>query len=209
VARLIVIDTFAKVRGIAPPGMAAYDADYRAVGRAKDIADEYGVAVVLVHHVRKLTSEDFLAEVSGTNGIAGAADAVLVLKRSRGEADGSLHVTGRDVTEAEYALKFDKETGSWAVLPGPAVDYLVSETRATILAHVRTHPGQGPKAIADGTGLPYELVKKTCQRMAEDDQLIGIFIFFTRVWSLGDVAKPAPAPNGWPSRPPPKRASGR
>src|SRR6266545_5926288 len=44
-ARLVVIDVFAKVRGT-QAGMSAYDADYAAVGRAKSLADKYGVAVV-------------------------------------------------------------------------------------------------------------------------------------------------------------------
>ncbi|MCX5311758.1 tyrosine-type recombinase/integrase [Streptomyces sp. NBC_00154] len=105
-ARMVVIDVFAKMRGQAPQGVSAYDADYVSVGYAKRLADHYGIAVVLVHHVRKMASEDFLTEVSGTNGIAGAADATLVLKRARGQADGILHVTGRDVSEAEYALVY-------------------------------------------------------------------------------------------------------
>jgi hypothetical protein len=167
-----VIDVFAKVRGTAGPGTSAYEADYVAVGFAKRIADEYGIAVLLVHHVRKQGSDDFLAEVSGTNGIAGAADAVLVLKRSRGQADGALHVTGRDVDEAEYALSFDPDHGSWQVLPGPAVDRLVGETRAKILGHLRTYPGHTPRHIADGTGLSYELVKKTVKRVADDVQVL-------------------------------------
>ena len=33
-ARLVVIDVFAKVRGVSPPGVAAYDADYAAIGYA-------------------------------------------------------------------------------------------------------------------------------------------------------------------------------
>jgi len=72
-ARIVVIDVFAKMRGPAPPGISTYEADYAAIGRVKRIADHYSVAVVLVHHVRKAGSDDFLAEVSGTNGLAGAA----------------------------------------------------------------------------------------------------------------------------------------
>jgi hypothetical protein len=171
-ARLVVIDVFAKIRGASGPNTPQYEADYQAVTRAKEIADDYGIAIILVHHVRKASSEDFLTEVSGTNGIAGAADAVLVLKRSRGEADGALHVTGRDVDESEYALNFDPALGLWTALPGPAIDHLVSETRAKILAFLREHPGEhGPRAIADGTGLAYELVKKTCARMDDDGQI--------------------------------------
>ncbi|MGW7820265.1 AAA family ATPase [Streptomyces puniciscabiei] len=47
-ARMVVIDVFAKMRGPAPQGVSAYDADYVAVGYAKRIAD---------HHVRKAGSE--------------------------------------------------------------------------------------------------------------------------------------------------------
>jgi RecA-family ATPase len=65
---MVVIDVFAKVRGNPPTGVAAYDADYAAVSRIKRVADTYGVAVLLVHHVRKQASEDFLSTVSGTHG---------------------------------------------------------------------------------------------------------------------------------------------
>lgn len=170
-ARLVVIDVFAKLRGAAAAGLTAYEADYAAVGRAKQLADTYGVAVVLVHHVRKASADDFLAEVSGTNGLAGAADATLVLKRARGQADGVLHITGRDIDETEHALAFQPATCHWQLLDGPASDYAMHETRAAVLRYVREHPATGPTAIATGTGLAYETVKKTCQRMAEAGQL--------------------------------------
>lgn len=170
-ARLVVIDVFAKMRGVSAPGMSAYDADYAAVGRAKQLADSYGVAVVLVHHVRKAGADDFLAEVSGTNGLAGAADATLVLKRARGQADGVLHVTGRDVDEAEYALKFEPTSGSWMMLDGPADEHTLTDTRAAILRQVRLNPGATPAQLASSLGTARENVKRTCARMAEAGQL--------------------------------------
>ncbi|WP_419996356.1 AAA family ATPase [Streptomyces boninensis] len=171
-ARMVVIDVFAKMRGASPVGASAYDADYAAVGHAKRLADHYGVAFVLVHHVRKAGSDDFLTEVSGTNGLAGAADATLVLKRSRGKADGVLHVTGRDVDEAEYALQFHAGAGAWQLLEGPAGDHTIGDTRAAILRHVREHPGAKPKDIAEATGLESSLVRQTCSRMVTDAQLV-------------------------------------
>jgi len=170
-ARMVVIDVFAKVRGNATPGASAYDADYAAISHVKRLADHFGVAVVLVHHVRKMGSDDFLAEVSGTNGLAGAADTTIVLKRARGKADGVLHITGRDVDESEHALAFQPETGAWHLLPGTAAENTIADTRATVLRYVRTHPGQRPKDIAEATGLDYELTRKTCSRMAADGQL--------------------------------------
>jgi hypothetical protein len=170
-ARMVIIDVFAKIRGTSPLGASAYDADYAAVGRIKRVADAYGIAIVLVHHVRKAASEDFLAEVSGTNGIAGAADATLVLKRPRGQADGQLFVTGRDVDETEYALGFQPAAGAWTLLDGPPTDHTLHDTRAAILHWLRTHGTAAPKAIADATGLTHDAVKKTCQRMLASSQL--------------------------------------
>lgn len=171
-ARLVVIDVFAKMRGPSAPGASAYDADYAAVGHAKRIADHYGIALVLVHHVRKAGADDFLSEVSGTNGIAGAADATLVLKRARGQADGVLHITGRDVDETEYALRFRAAAGAWQMLDGPAEDHTIGATRAVILRHVRTHPGARPKDIADAhPDIDPGTIRRTCSRMAAAGQL--------------------------------------
>jgi hypothetical protein len=170
-ARMVIIDVFAKIRGLSAPGASAYDADYAAVGRIKRVADAYGVAVVLVHHVRKAGAEDFLEAVSGTNGIAGAADATLVLRRPRGTADGVLYVTGRDVDEAEYALGFQPDCGAWTLLDGPPDEHTLTDTRATVLRWLRGHGPATPKTIAEATGLAWENVKKTCQRMLAAGQL--------------------------------------
>lgn len=170
-ARMVIIDVFAKIRGQSAPGASAYDADYAAVGRIKKVADAYSVAVVLVHHVRKAGAEDFLEAVSGTNGIAGAADATLVLRRPRGTADGVLYVTGRDVDEAEYALGFQPAAGAWALLDGPPDEHALTDTRAAILRWLRGNGPAGPKAIAEGAGLAAESVKKTCQRMLAAGQV--------------------------------------
>ncbi|GAA3308623.1 AAA family ATPase [Nonomuraea dietziae] len=170
-ARMVVVDVFAKVRGITPPGLSAYDADYTAMGRAKRLADTFGVAVVLVHHVRKMGSDDFLEQVSGTNGLAGAADATLVLKRARGTADGVLHVTGRDVEEDEYAMAFQPAAGLWRLMDGPPEDHSLAATRAAIVRHLRDNPNSPPKAIAEATGLTPDNTRKTCARMAGDGQL--------------------------------------
>ncbi|GAA4051174.1 AAA family ATPase [Nonomuraea soli] len=170
-ARLVVIDVFAKVKGIPAPGLSAYEADYAAMGHAKRLADTFGVAIVLVHHVRKMGSDDFLEQVSGTNGLAGAADSTLVLKRARGTADGVLHVTGRDVEEAEYALSFQPAAGAWHLLDGPPEDHTLGDTRAAIIRYLRANPNMQPKAIAEATGLAHDNVRKTCPRMAADGQL--------------------------------------
>jgi hypothetical protein len=170
-ARLVIVDTFAKMRGADPAGMSAYAADYAAAVRFKTLADHYNVPFLLIHHVRKQGAEDFQDMVSGTNGLTGAVDATLVLKRVRGQADGVLHVTGRDVEEAEYAMSFDASSGAWTKLDGPAGDYQMHDTRALLTRFVREYPGSKPAAIADALQLNPNTIRQTLSRMAKDAQV--------------------------------------
>ncbi|WP_328645540.1 AAA family ATPase [Amycolatopsis sp. NBC_00348] len=170
-ARLVIIDTFEKMRGTDAAGSSAYSADYAAAGRFKQLADHYSVPFLLIHHVRKQSAEDWQNLVSGTAGITGAVDATLVLERARGQADGVLHVTGRDVEEADYAMSFDAQSGAWTKLDGPATDHLVQNGRADILRLLREHGPLKPARIAEALDLNPATVRKTCSRMAGDGQL--------------------------------------
>lgn len=170
-ARLVMIDVLSKIRGMPAPDTPQYDRDYAAVTRAKRLADDYGVAIVVVHHTRKMESDDWMDEVSGTRGISGAADAILALKKIRGAADGILHVVGRDVEEAQYALSFSPELGTWSLLDTPPSEIAMGDTRRAILQHVRDHEPARPKDIAETLDLDYELTKKTCARMVKDGQI--------------------------------------
>jgi hypothetical protein len=169
--RLGVVDVFARIRGRNDPTASSYDVDYAAMAALKSLADKHNISLLVVHHTRKAAADDFLDMVSGTQGIAGAADGVLVLKRMRGRADAELHVTGRDVDEATYALKFAADIGTWQMLAGPAADYALGDTRQAILRYLREVGAAAPKLIAMTLHLNYETVKKTCKRMADDGQL--------------------------------------
>lgn len=68
-------------------------------------------AVVVIHHVRKLGSDDWIDQASGTLGLAGAADGLLGLFGVRGESQAALKVTGRDVEE--HGLPFDPDLCNW------------------------------------------------------------------------------------------------
>jgi AAA domain/Winged helix-turn-helix DNA-binding len=170
-ARYVGIDVLARVRGPVVRDASAYDNDYAAISRAKTLADAYGIAVQLVHHTRKMGDEDFVATISGTHGLAGASDAIAVLKRIRGKADGILSITGRDVDEAEYALRFAADIGAWQLTDTPPAEVRMAETHLQILRYVRGHEGVGPTQIAEDTGLNLNLVKQAVRRMARDGDL--------------------------------------
>lgn len=115
-ARCVIVDVLAKVREETGEGNA-YQADYRAINRLKDIADEYGVTFVVNHHDRKKKHDgDFFDQISGTKGITGAADTILYLKRDRGSDEGNIEMSGRDVEECRYTLQFVREDGRWEIV---------------------------------------------------------------------------------------------
>ena len=103
--RLVIVDTLQTVRQSSKK--SAYASDYHDVRAFKGLADHFGIAVVLVHHQRKMDDPDPFNTVSGTNGITGAADTTMVLDRRRGDKRAVLRVTGRDVIERELALEFN------------------------------------------------------------------------------------------------------
>lgn len=110
---LVVVDTLAKVKPDRPPSAESYQHDYMVSAALKSVADEYDGAVTVVHHNRKAASEDFVESVSGTQGITGAADTIIVIRRPRNEAQGELHVTSRDGMEGAYGVTF--ADGRWSL----------------------------------------------------------------------------------------------
>jgi RecA-family ATPase len=108
---VIIIDTLARIRSERKRGADIYREDYQFGSSLKEIAN-LGATVLGVHHTRKGGSDDFLESASGTNGLMGAADFVMVLTRERNESNASLSITGRDVVEAGYNLLFDD--GIWS-----------------------------------------------------------------------------------------------
>ena len=101
-ARVVLIDVWPRIRPRSTKRSAdQYTVDYDAAAMLQVLATVHGIAIVVLYHTRKAEADDFVETVQGTLGTAGAADTVIVVKRSRGQADAALHVTGRDVEERE------------------------------------------------------------------------------------------------------------
>jgi RecA-family ATPase len=104
---VVILDTLGKVMPPAGNG-SQYGHDYSVLSALKATSDAVpGSSLVIVHHTRKMDGGDFLDAVSGTQGIAGAADTVLVLKRERHDDRATLQVTSRDAAEGEYSLSLN------------------------------------------------------------------------------------------------------
>ena len=174
-ARLIVIDTLAKVR---PRGIAnkdAYQADTDALTELHALANQRAVAIVVVHHTRKAVADDWLDSISGTTGITGTADSLVVVKRERGQADAFLFGTGRDLPDLEMPLKFEEQTCRWRKLEMSAAEAHATSDQAAILRALRNACGAGlmQHQIAKMTDRSKQATSQMLRRM-EDAGLVEV-----------------------------------
>jgi hypothetical protein len=137
---MVVIDTLERFRPIQNAKTNAYSADYAAVTGLQKIAGERRIAVIINHHVRKMEADDPFDTVSGTLGLTGAADSIIVLKRHAGAV--TMHAHGRDIEEVEAAIQFNRSNCRWTIL-GMASEVLVSKERIAILEALASAGDEG------------------------------------------------------------------
>lgn len=169
--RLIIIDTLQRLRPPQQGNRGLYEQDYNALVYLKTLADQCGVAIVVVHHLRKGSSNDPLEEVSGTTGLTGAADTIWTLRRDRGCMDATLFSTGRDIDEAETALRFDKSLGLWTLL-GNADEYRTTHERHQVIEVLRqVGEPMRPKEIAEALGKTSGSVRILLTRLIDEGSI--------------------------------------
>ncbi len=128
--------------------------------------------LILVHHTRKMDSEDPFDSISGSIGIPGVADTGFVLKRERGQSDAILYAAGRDVEEEmlALALSFDAATCTWSAT-GSAAERQVSKERQAVLDLLEQTGTMTPAEMAKELGKSREAIRKMLQRLKKEDLL--------------------------------------
>jgi len=112
-ARLIIINTLQKVREVGGDRYS-YSSDYENVTKLKSFSDKYGICLLVVHHTRKMESEDSFDMISGTNGLLGAADGAFIMhKKKRTDNEAVMDIVGRDQPDQELTIEFDRERCVW------------------------------------------------------------------------------------------------
>lgn len=168
--RLVILDTLAGVRPVKTTN--GYSEDYEALGELHRLANDRGLAILVLHHTRKMEADDPIDTVSGTLGLTGCADTVLVLARST--QGTTLYVRGRDIEEAEHAVNFDASGCRWNIV-GEAAEVQRSETRNAILAALEAAPESiGPADIAAACGIKEGTVRQRLSGMLNDGQVVKV-----------------------------------
>ena len=112
---LVAIDTFQLIR--TPTPEVSYGSDYAELRILKELADELGICLLLVHHLRKMNDRDPVNKLSGSTGISGAVDAIFVLdKNERIERLATFYASGRDIRDRKIQLELDKSVCVWNLI---------------------------------------------------------------------------------------------
>ena len=105
---LVIIDTLQMIRGTGYDN--TYANDYRDLSVLKRIADAHGIAILLIHHLRKELADDVFSRISGTTAISGAVDSSFTLiEDKRGSGKATLSCIGRDIEYRELTLERNVE----------------------------------------------------------------------------------------------------
>lgn len=182
--RLVVIDTLAMFR-TSKSSRDKYKADYDAIAQLRAVANEHGVAILVVHHTTKAKHDDIMDELNGTMGLAGAADTIAVLGRLPGIPGATIKMRGRDVEETEIGVILDHETMRWSVTGESDSDSDTNSDRnsdrlchswrppmppgrAKIFDALKRHGTMTPKEVAAKIGLKEPSARQAMRRMASD-----------------------------------------
>lgn len=116
--KVVIIDVFKKIRPPKKAGVDPYERDYEDYGVIKALADELKLAILMVTHTTKMKHpDDPFNELSGSSGTMGSIDVAMVIKKeNRDDETAKLYITGRDLPDQCYEIKFNKEKFSWEKL---------------------------------------------------------------------------------------------
>lgn len=154
--RLVIIDTMQKIRSKAEEQLS-YARDYSIGTRLKAIADKHNICLLVVHHTRKQNADDVFEKISGTNGLFGSADGAMILdKAERTSSIATLTVSGRDNSDLQLTLKFNRSRCIWELVKNNT--YTANEPRNPLLEAVaKLVSKQNPKWSGTATELVQEL----------------------------------------------------
>ena len=142
--RLVIIDTLQMVRDTNGGKKTIYSYDYEAIAPFRDLAAQYGIGVVIVHHTNKSRDEQAMYRISGTNALPGAADTLMVLERRPNQRYAFLSISGRCIEQQEIGLEFTG-TGNWVWRD--AQELRLSSARKEILELLKDAGPLGPTQI--------------------------------------------------------------
>ena len=172
---LVIIDTFKVIRGNTSNSKSLYDQDYNSLKPFAEIAEQYDVAILLIHHTNKMNDvEDPFDLASGSTGLMASVDTGMVLRRNPNHEGVDLFIRGRETEEVEYTLKFDPRLKTW-IHQGDAEEFEKNSTKHKVLHVINSLDFDetiGPKEMAKRSDISYDVAAQTLKRLVEDGLVV-------------------------------------
>ncbi|MCS3937343.1 hypothetical protein GGP80_003353 [Salinibacter ruber] len=182
---LIIVDTLQHLRPTSDGRRNVYHEDYEFVHPIAELGRKTDTSILLVHHLNKIQNGDELDKVSGSTGLTGAVENVMILDRARGETKAELSIRPREDREEDFDLEFDGRVQTWIVgdkgyEPGSEAraevwDVLVNSGHEMKVGLIADHVDKQPQTVSktlgrmiDG-GAPVKKVKKGVYRAVSRD----------------------------------------
>ncbi len=133
--KLFIIDTLQKVRKASgvKDNSNAYASDYAELSSLKEFADDNDIAIICVHHTRKMVDEvDPFANILGSVGLQGVVDTMIVINNRKPEQI-LMYYKGRDIENSSKVIELDNDekggTFLWSIVGTPEEQEIAREKR--------------------------------------------------------------------------------
>jgi hypothetical protein len=163
----MVVDVLTRVKGDGKFRRGnAYEIDYDVTAPLQTLSQQKRLAILVLHHLRKSDADVPLDLISSSVGQVGPADAVMILRRKRGERGGSLFLTGRDIPDdKDLAVRMDPFTASWSIVGDAAKVQATREQQAILKIMGKIARPVKPAEIAPLISKKVDTTKKLMGRM--------------------------------------------
>jgi hypothetical protein len=187
--RIIVVDTYKRIKPRqVNKNLTLYESDYENLLPLQQWATRRGVAVVVIAHTRKASAEDANDEISGSTGLTGVADNLVVMRK--GSDFTELHRSGRDYVDVTiWALKGDEESLRWTI-QGPLMEARRSQERQDIVDAIKiVGRGLTPLEIANLVHRTSVNVRHMLHKMRDSGDTSVVFNPSTKLYELPSLSK--------------------
>jgi hypothetical protein len=172
--KLVVVDVLQRVRGTIDRSDNAYQVDYKVVGALQKLAHELNILIVVVHHTKKGKVDDAIDSVSGSFGLSGAADGLIVVGK---DIDGKVTANSsmRDIPDYEFELLKEDNSPMWK--PAQTVQEMRApsegtKTQSVLMALFAAKCVLTAGDISKRTGIPENQVAAYLTRLQKTDQVV-------------------------------------
>ena len=161
----VFIDTIAGIRERTGKDKG-YETTEREFGALRKLSHELKIAIVAVHHNKKITESDLppLEQILGSQGIAATVETALIMMQAPGSQDVNLFATGKDIEQQEIRYKWDHPG---FIEAGDAVEAALGPFQRQCLNYIRKHPRCMQAAIVHNTAHAKSSVSEAISRLAE------------------------------------------